>query len=135
MNTGMVSMPNQENHQTPNIIMKKFISCALAAVIVLAVPGMALAGNKANKPAAGKVTAVDTTANTITIAKGKKDSVTYKAAEAKITVNGAPGKLSDVTVGMKAQVTLGASPDTASAIVATTHKKGGKHNTTPPPAT
>ena len=119
--------------------MKKFASYALVLAILLAVPGVALAGNKGDKPFEGKVTAVDTTANTITVAKGKTDTTTFKAADAKITVDGVSSKLANITVGMKAKVTVGSTPGTATSIDATTHKKGGKKNKTatptPTPAT
>ena len=111
----------------------KFTSYTLALAIFLAIPGMALAGNKGLKPFEGKVTAVDTTANTITVTKGKTDVQTYKAAGATITVNGASGKLSDITIGMKAKVTVGSTPDTATAIAATSHKTSSKKNATPTP--
>ncbi|HWB58624.1 MAG TPA: hypothetical protein VG733_03995 [Chthoniobacteraceae bacterium] len=117
--------------------MRKFISFALALAVILAIPGVAQA-KKADKPFEGKVTAIDTTANTITIAKGKKDSQVFKAAGATVTVDGASAKLSDITVGMRAKVTVGATADTATAIAATTHKKEGKKNKhatpTPTPA-
>ena len=119
--------------------MKKFASYALVLAILLAVPGVALAGNKGAKPFEGKVTAVDTTANTITVEKGKTDTTTFKAADAKITVDGVSSKLANIAVGMKAIVTVGSTPGTATAIDATTHKKGGKKNKTatptPTPAT
>ena len=108
--------------------MKKFASYTLVLAILLAIPGLALAGNKGDKPFEGKVTAVDTTGNTITVEKGKKDATTFKAADAKITVDGVSSKLANITVGMKAKVTVGPTPDTATAIDATTHKKGGKKN-------
>ena len=106
--------------------MKTLISYALSLALVLAAPGMALAkGNKGDKPFGGEVTAVDTTANTITVTKHKTcEQKTFKTADATITVDGVSGKLSDITVGTHAKVTAGSCPDTASAIVATTQKKG-----------
>ncbi len=110
--------------------MKTLISYTLALVLVAALPSMALAkGNKADKPFGGKVTAVDTTANTITLTKHKTgEARTFKTAGATITVDGVSGTLETITVGMHAKVTVGASPDTASSIVARTHKRGGKNN-------
>ena len=109
--------------------MKNLISFALAFAILAAAPGMALAGNKGNKPFGGKVSAVDTTANTITVTKKKQGmDRTFKTADAKVTVDGVAGKLSDITVGMHAKITVGSAPDTASAIDATTHKKGGQNH-------
>src|SRR6266568_9321012 len=111
--------------------MKKLMSYALAAAVLFAVPGMALAKkSKGENLVVGKVTAVDTTANTITVTQGKKgEAKTFKAADAKVTVDGASGKLADITTGMHAKVTVGSSPDTASAIDATA-KKAGKKKTT-----
>jgi len=107
--------------------MKTLLSSVLALAILIAVPAMAQA--KGDKGPHGKVTAVDTTANTITISSKKTgQSTTFKAADAKVTVDGVAGKLADITVGMKAKITVGTTPDTASAIDASTHKKGDKKN-------
>ena len=115
--------------------MKNLISYALAFAILAVVPGMALAGNKGSKPFGGKVSAVDTNANTITVTKKKQGmDRTFKTADAKVTVDGVAGKLSDITVGMHAKITVGSAPDTASAIDATTHKKGGKKHAPAAPA-
>jgi len=115
--------------------MKTLISYALAFAILTAIPSMAFAGNKGNKPFGGKVSAIDTNANTITLTK-KKQGVdrTFKTADAKVTADGVAGKLSDITVGMHAKITVGSAPDTASAIDATTHKKGGKKHAPAAPA-
>jgi hypothetical protein len=66
--------------------MKAFISYALTLTIMLAAPGMALAGEKeGGKKPGWKVTAVDTTANKITVHSGKKGELgedkTYKVAD------------------------------------------------------
>jgi len=110
------------------ITMKKFLSYAMATVMVLALPTMAFAKKDKNSSGfAGKVTAVDTTANTITVGQKKKgEDKTFKAADAKITVDGTSAKLADITVGMHAKVTVGTSPDVASAIDASAGKKGEK---------
>ena len=109
--------------------MKNLISYALTFAILTAIPGMALAGNKGNKPFGGKVSAIDMNANTITVTKKKQGmDRTFKTADAKVTVDGVAGKLSDITVGMHAKITVGSAPDTASAIDATANKKGGKTN-------
>ena len=110
--------------------MKNLISYALALALVLAMPGMVQAkGNKGDKAFGGKVTAVDTTANTITVTKHKTgEEKIFKTAGATITVDGVSGTLASITVGMHARVTAGSSPDTASVIVATTRKKGGNKN-------
>jgi hypothetical protein len=108
----------------------RLISFALAITFLLAVPGMAMAGGgKGDKPYKGIVSAVDLKANTITITRKKSnESTTFQATAAKVTVDGAPAKLSYITVGMHASVTPGATADTAAAIDASTHKKGeGKH--------
>jgi len=84
---------------------------------------MALAKDKEDKPFHGKVTAVDAAANTITV-KNKKEEKTFKAEGAAIKVNGASGKLSDITTKMRAEVTVGQG-DQATAIEATSGKKGG----------
>ena len=117
--------------------MKKLLSYALAVACLFAVPSMTLAKGKGAKPLAGKVTAVDAAANTITV-KTKKEDKTFKAEGATITVDGASAKLADIKVGMKAEVTAG-SGDTATAISATTHtkekkagKQGGKKGGTAP---
>lgn len=109
--------------------MKTLISSVIALALMVSIPCMAQAkGNKGgDKPFHGKVTAVDATANTITVeSKKSAESKTFKAADAKITVDGAAGKLADITVGMKAKVTVGTTPDTATAIDASTHKKHDK---------
>ena len=113
--------------------MKKIIAFALALVIALAAPSVALAkggkGHKAGKPFGGKVTAVDTQANTITVdkKKGKQEKI-FNAANATITVDGTTGSLANITPGMHVKVTVGSTPGTASSIVAPSHKKGaGKH--------
>jgi len=102
----------------------------MVTVIALALPSMALAKGKKGDNAgqvAGKVTAVDTTANTITVSQKKKgEDKTFKAADAKVTVDGAAAKLSDITVGMHAKVTVGTTPDVATAIDASAGKKGDK---------
>ena len=111
--------------------MKNLISYALAFAILAVVPGMALAGNKGSKPFGGKVSAVDTNANTITVTK-KKQGVdkTFKTADAKVTVDGVAGKLSDITVGMHVKITVGSAPDTASAIDFPAKKTAGNKNKT-----
>jgi len=107
--------------------MKTLISSLLAVAMLVSIPNMAMAGGKKKGDKggdSGKVSAVDTTANTITISKKKSgESTTFKAAGAKITVDGVSAKLSDITVGMHAKVTVGSTPDTATAIDAS---KGGK---------
>ena len=121
----------QQSKESTATTMKAFISYALTLTIMLAAPGMALAGEKeGGKKPGWKVTAVDTTANTITVHSGKKgepgEDKTYKVADAAITVEGASAKLADITVGMRAKITVGATPDTASAVDASTKKKKGE---------
>jgi len=125
------SKPTQQSTESTATTMKSFTSYALTLTIILAAPGMALAGEKeGGKKPGGRVTAVDTTANTITVHSGKKgepgEDKTYKVADATITVEDASAKLADITVGMRAKITVGATPDTASAVEATAKKKGGK---------
>jgi len=110
--------------------MKTFISYSLALALVLLIPSLALAkGNKGDRPFHGKVTAIDANASTITVTQHKTgEQKTFKTAGANITVDGMSGKLADINIGMHAKVTVGSIPDTASAIEASTHKKGGKKN-------
>ena len=107
--------------------MKTLISSMLAIAIMLVVPNMALA-KKDKSGGDPKVTAV--TDSTITVSQGKQGpETTYKTEGAKITVNGTAGKLSDITVGMTAKITVGSSPDVATAIdasAAPAKKKGKK---------
>ena len=105
--------------------MKSFTSYALTLTIILTAPSMALAGEKeGGKKPGWTVTAVDTAANTITVHSGKKnepgEDKIYKVAD------GSSAKLADITVGMRAKITAGASPDTASAVEASTKKKKGE---------
>jgi hypothetical protein len=111
--------------------------CALAITTLFILPTTALAGGgKGDKPFHGLVSAVDTKANTITITKKKTgEATTFKAADAKITVNGAPAKLADILVGMHASVMVGATPDTATAIDASTQKTKKSSIAAAPPAT
>ncbi len=105
-----IQNPKSKINRRFNNTMRKFISYTVALAVILALPGMALAGTKGTKPFEGKVTAVDTTANTITVAKDKKDSQTFKAADAKVTVDGKSAKLADVTIGMKSKNHLSGEP-------------------------
>jgi hypothetical protein len=79
---------------------------------------------KPDKVHNGKVTAVDTTANTITIEHGKKAPHTFSVTkDTKITVEGASGKaLSDVKTGMHAKVGTVKKATVALSIDATTKK-------------
>ncbi len=109
--------------------MKKFLSFAIAAAFVLAAPGMALAKAKGEKKAAGahgKVSAVDATAKTITITHGKGgEAKVFTITDATtITVDGAAGKLADITTGMLAKVSEGTPAGTAASVEATKHEKG-----------
>ena len=110
--------------------MKTLISWTMALSILLAIPGMALAKDKKGGGPGGKVTAVNVSGNTITLSVGKKgearEEKTYNVSDATITVDGASAKLVDVLVGMKVTITAGASPDTVTAIAASTKKGGGK---------
>ena len=125
------SKPTQQSTESTATTMKSFTSYVLTLTIILAAPGMALAGEKeGGKKPGWTVTAVDTAANTITVHSGKKnepgEDKVYKVADATITVAGASAKLADITVGMRAKITVGTSPDTASAIEASTKKKKGE---------
>ena len=125
------SKPNQQSTESTATTMKSLTSYALTLTIILAAPGMALAGEKeGGKKPGWTVTAVDTAANTITVHSGKKnepgEDKIYKVADATITVEGSSAKLADITVGMRAKITAGASPDTASAVEASTKKKKGE---------
>jgi len=107
------------------------MSYALILTLTLTVPGIALAKDKGGEKKPGwKVTAVDTTANTITVHSGKKretgEDKTYKAADATVTVDGKSAKLADVSVGMGVKITAGATPDAALSIAAMAKKEGGK---------
>ena len=115
--------------------MKKFLSFAIAAAFIIAAPSMALAKGKGGKKAAhhagayaGKVTAVDATAKTITVAHGKSGaSKTFTVTDGTtITVNGAAGKLADITTSMHAKVTEGSTIGSAASIDAGAGKHGKK---------
>jgi hypothetical protein len=133
-----------DGHPTPTtkqninpMTLKRLITSLLTAAIIIAIPSIAVAGGKGDKPVKGTVSAVDLKANTITITKKKSsETPTFKVADAKITIEGAPGKLADITVGMRVSVTVGSTPDTATEIEVSTHKKKGegKHSTPPAPA-
>src|SRR2546422_9987738 len=93
--------------------MKKLLSFALAAAFLISAPSLALAKEKGEKGkggmAAGKVTAVDTTAKTITVQHGKAgEAKTFKVDDStKITVDGKEAKLADITSDMHAKLTAG----------------------------
>lgn len=83
--------------------------CLLAALAVLAPTAYAGANAKNKVPAAdkyhGTVTAVDTTANTITIQKHKAAPITFTVApNAKIKVSKAAATLQQIQVGYAATV-------------------------------
>ena len=112
--------------------MNKILSYAVSFAIVLALPGLAMAKDK-NKAGtlSGKVTAVDMAKNTITVeAKKTSEAKTFDSA-ATITVDGESANLAAITAKMSAKVTVGSSPDTASTIEATSHKKGKKGKSLP----
>lgn len=98
----------------------------MSLAILLAVPSMAMAKDKKKNKAGSSdsVTAVDTTANTITIKGIDGTEKTYKTEGATITVNGVSGLLTEISSGMNVTVTAGDAPDQATAIDATTSKKG-----------
>jgi hypothetical protein len=126
-----ITKPTQQSTESTATKMKSFTSYALTLTIILSAAGMALAGEKeGGKKPGWTVTAVDTAANTITVHSGKKnepgEDKIYKVADATITVEGESAKLADITVGMRAKITAGASPDTASAVEASTKKKKGE---------
>ena len=113
--------------------MNKILSYAVSFAIVLALPGLAMAKDK-NKAGtlSGKVTAVDMAKNTITVeAKKTSEAKTFDASAATITVDGESANLAAITAEMSAKVTVGSSPDTASTIEATSHKKGKKGKSLP----
>lgn len=106
--------------------MKKILSFAMIAAILLAVPSMALAKGKKNGKAGGEsVTAVDTAAKTITVQGEDGTDKVIKTEGATITVDGAAADLTQITPGMNVKITVGDAPDTATAIDASA-KKGGK---------
>ena len=109
----------------------------MSIAILLAVPGMAQAkGNKGDKPIAGKVTAVDAAAGTITL-KSKKlaEEKTFKVEGATITVDGVTAKLEDVKKKMEVKITVGSDPGTATAVMATIKEKKSKGAKGTPPTT
>ena len=112
--------------------MKKLLSFALAAAFLISVPSMALAKRtgKAGHHAgyAGKVTAVDATAKTITVTHGKGGNAkTFTVTDGTtITVNGAAGKLADIATSMHARVTEGSTIGSAASIDAGAGKHGKK---------
>jgi hypothetical protein len=96
------------------------VVAVMIAGFVLSIPGLASAAGqgkaaKKDKSLVWVVASVDTNAspNTITIAREDKKKET-KTCEVKATteiiVNGAAGKLEDIKVGMKAEVTLAEAP-------------------------
>jgi hypothetical protein len=93
--------------------MKTFLSSLLAAVILLFSPHASFAAKKTDatveQPFAGKVTAVDEKAHTITITQKKGgQSQTFTVHGAAITVDKQKHKhLADVKVGMHAKVKKG----------------------------
>ena len=105
----------------------------MSLAILLAVPSMAMAKDKKKGKAScgDSVTAVDTTANTITVKGADGTDKTLKTDGATITVNGVTGTLAQITSGMNVKVTVGDAPDKATAIDATANsgkKKGKKGN-------
>lgn len=113
--------------------MKKLLSFALASAFLISVPSMAFA-KKSGKAAhragayAGKVTAVDATAKTITVTHGKGgESKAFTVTDGTtITVNGGAGKLADITTSMHARVTEGSTIGSAASIEAGAGKHGKK---------
>jgi hypothetical protein len=110
---------------------------AILSAALLALPCVSLAG-KSDKGGGfgGKVTAIDTTAKTITVTHRPKSggaSKTYTVTDAtRISVNGTDGKLADIQIGMKASITPGTPDTTAAGIIALTRvKKGSKGGGSP----
>ena len=119
-----------------NRIMRSSVACAtvLCATLLGAIsiqPQVAQAAAKPPKGDAqhgGKVTAVDATANTITIEHGKKTPHTFTVTpDTKISVDGAAGKaLADVTTDMHAKIETVKKATVALSIEATTKKNKKK---------
>ncbi|MEI6084031.1 MAG: hypothetical protein WCS70_06985 [Verrucomicrobiota bacterium] len=86
--------------------MKRFFSLCLLVVVL--VPGVVLGAAKEKKPRSFiKVDSVSATDNTITITETDQSKKTYTVDSfTAITVNGKPGKLSDISSGMKVECTV-----------------------------
>jgi hypothetical protein len=118
--------------ELPNLIyrieMKKNLSWALAATILLTLPSLAMAKGKKDKlEFRGRVTAVTDTS--LTVQHGKKDAgeaktITVPAGTSIADDAGTAVKLSDL-VGKHVMITESAA-DTAQSIVVKTHKDGKK---------
>jgi hypothetical protein len=110
---------NKQNKK--QISMKKFLSFALAAAFLISAPGIASAKEK-KAGTHGKISAVDTTAKTISITHGKSgEAKTFKVTDATtITLDDKPAKLDDIKVDMFAKVTAGDTEDTAATLTVTT---------------
>jgi hypothetical protein len=118
-----------------NRFMRSSVVCAalLGATLLGAITFQPKAAHAAAKPAkvnaehGGKVTAVDTTASTITIEHGKKTPKTFSVTtDTKISVDGVSGKtLADVTTNMHAKIESPKKAMVALSIEATNkkHKK------------
>lgn len=93
--------------------MKKAIAIVLSIMFILAVASVTFAADKAAAPKAekakmkqvtGEVAAVDAKANTITVKKGKKDTMITVDDKTKIMVGKKKMALADVKVGDKVTV-------------------------------
>lgn len=112
---------------------RKLFIVGLSVFVVAALTVPSMAGNAGKKKGGirGKVTALDKDKNTISIETGKKGAKEMKtfeiAKDAKVMVEDKEGKMEDVKVGMRVQVTS-TDGKTATAIAAGPAKKKKKTN-------
>jgi hypothetical protein len=96
---------------------KSLVALVVIGLLVLAQGAFAQdKGEKKKRGPGGKVKAIDTTANTITVTMGRKGETpqdkTYKLAkEVKVSIDGEAKALSDVTVGANVRLRLGAGDE------------------------
>jgi hypothetical protein len=108
--------------------MKKLLSCALAATMILALPSLAFAKKTKGPSVHGKVTAV--TATSITVTPGKKTggepaTITVPEGTPITEKDGSPAPALADLVGKRVKVKESA-PGTAKSIVVTKSKKEKK---------
>lgn len=110
---------------------RRFFQLILAIAVILVFVAPATFARKAKSKSPGPIvlTSIDAAGKTITVAdKQGKDPVTYTVTTlTKITLDGQPAKLSDLTKGMVVDIELGTGGKTADKIDATsTHPDSKK---------
>jgi Cu/Ag efflux protein CusF len=95
--------------------MKKLFFAFVAAVAILAT--LSVEAKPKRPSGANTVTAVDTTAKTVTIHSGKDDILTYHlTGVTQITVNGESATIDKIRVGMRADISVGGDKTTLTKI-------------------